>query len=168
MINTEYQKVKPVTVAAITDGTSNTAAFSEGIRGHSVGTTRPAFDRTCTALFASDLDNFAMPNCDPNARDSSYRYRGQEYYRGFGPTAYYTHTLTPNSPNYDCGTYADGPPALNNFSRTHLAARSFHPGGVNAAMTDGSVRFVKNSINITPWRAVGTRAGGEIISADSL
>jgi hypothetical protein len=34
-------------------------------------------------------------------------------------------------------------------------------------MGDGSVRFVKNSINLPTWMAMGTRAGGEVISADS-
>jgi prepilin-type N-terminal cleavage/methylation domain-containing protein/prepilin-type processing-associated H-X9-DG protein len=164
--NTNYQNVSPVAVSAVIDGTSNTAAFSESNRGHESGSTLPAFDKTCTALFSSNIDNYAMPICDPNARNSSYRYRGQEYYRAFGPTAFYTHTLTPNSQYYDCGTYADSA-ALNNFSRTHLAARSFHPGGANVAMADGSVRFAKNTINITVWRAIGTRAGGEVVSADA-
>jgi prepilin-type processing-associated H-X9-DG protein len=167
--NPSFRKLTPVPVAAVTDGTSNTAAFSEGKHGHEAGSTLPPFvlDGTCTALFSSDLDNFNMPQCDYTARNSSYRYRGQEYYRGFGPTGYYTHTLTPNSQYIDCGTYADGS-AINNFSRTHLAARSYHPGGVNVGMADGSVRFVKNSINIVTWRAVGTRQAGEVISADSL
>ena len=47
------------------------------------------------------------------------------------------------------------------------AASSFHPGGANFAMADGSVRFTKNSINITTYRALGTRGLGEVISADS-
>jgi len=44
---------------------------------------------------------------------------------------------------------------------------SWHPGGVNVTLADGSVRFVKNSINIQTWMALGTRAGGEVISSDS-
>ena len=48
-----------------------------------------------------------------------------------------------------------------------LAASSFHPGGVNAAFGDGSVRYVKNSVSPFVWRALGTIAGGETISADS-
>jgi prepilin-type N-terminal cleavage/methylation domain-containing protein/prepilin-type processing-associated H-X9-DG protein len=163
--NTNFEPLSPVTVAAVTDGTSNTAAFAEALRDHSSGAPTGPFDLQSTALFSANLDNYQMPMCDPNARNSSYRYRGQEYYRGFGPTGFYTHTLTPNSPYYDCGTYADGS-ALNNFSRTHLAARSNHSGGINACMGDGSVRFFKNSINISVWRNVGTRAGGEVLSAD--
>ena len=51
--------------------------------------------------------------------------------------------------------------------RILLSASSNHPGGVNTLMMDGSVRFFKNSINISTWQAVGTRNGGEVISADS-
>ncbi len=44
--------------------------------------------------------------------------------------------------------------------------RSLHPGGANFAFADGSVRFVKESVNLATYRALGTRAGGEVISAD--
>jgi prepilin-type N-terminal cleavage/methylation domain-containing protein/prepilin-type processing-associated H-X9-DG protein len=48
-----------------------------------------------------------------------------------------------------------------------LAASSYHPGGVNTLFADGSVRFVKDSVSPVTWRALGTIAGGEVISADS-
>ena len=48
-----------------------------------------------------------------------------------------------------------------------LAASSYHPGGVNALMADGSVRFVKGTINGLTWRALGTVGGGEIIGQDA-
>ena len=48
-----------------------------------------------------------------------------------------------------------------------ITSRSFHPGGVNALMGDGSVRFVKDTIAGRTWRALGTVAGGEVISADA-
>jgi len=44
---------------------------------------------------------------------------------------------------------------------------SFHSGGLNMLMGDGSVKFLKNSINATTWYALHTIAGGEVISADS-
>jgi prepilin-type N-terminal cleavage/methylation domain-containing protein/prepilin-type processing-associated H-X9-DG protein len=44
--------------------------------------------------------------------------------------------------------------------------RGFHPSGVNFAMTDGSVRFIKNSTNLMAYRALGTRSQGEVVSAD--
>ncbi len=46
-------------------------------------------------------------------------------------------------------------------------ATSNHPGGVNVGMADGSGRFVKNSINLQTWWALGSRNGGEVLSADS-
>jgi prepilin-type N-terminal cleavage/methylation domain-containing protein/prepilin-type processing-associated H-X9-DG protein len=48
-----------------------------------------------------------------------------------------------------------------------ITARSYHPGGVNALMADGGVRFVKSSIAGNTWRALGTISGGEVISADA-
>ena len=46
----------------------------------------------------------------------------------------------------------------------YVGARSQHPGGVSAAVADGSVRFVANGIDLTAWRALGTRAGGEVVT----
>jgi prepilin-type processing-associated H-X9-DG protein len=46
-----------------------------------------------------------------------------------------------------------------------VTSRSYHPGGVNALLGDGSVRFVRESINGTVWRSLGSVQGGEIISA---
>jgi prepilin-type processing-associated H-X9-DG protein len=47
-----------------------------------------------------------------------------------------------------------------------MAARSNHSGGVNVCFVDGSVHFVKNTISPVPWAALGTKAGGEVLSAD--
>jgi prepilin-type processing-associated H-X9-DG protein len=48
------------------------------------------------------------------------------------------------------------------------SARSNHPGGVNTLYADGHVRFVKDSIQLGTWRALASRAGGEVISADAF
>jgi prepilin-type N-terminal cleavage/methylation domain-containing protein len=53
--------------------------------------------------------------------------------------------------------HANPPPA--NISR--ISARSSHPGGVNAAGADGSIKFVTNTIALATWRALGTRDSGE-------
>jgi prepilin-type processing-associated H-X9-DG protein len=66
---------------------------------------------------------------------------------------------TPNSPNQDCYSYAQ-------YTGVKTM-RSRHPGGVNAAMADGSVRFFKNSVNQLTWWSLGSKAGGEVVSADS-
>jgi prepilin-type N-terminal cleavage/methylation domain-containing protein/prepilin-type processing-associated H-X9-DG protein len=49
-----------------------------------------------------------------------------------------------------------------------ITARSYHPGGVNVLLGDGSVRLVKDSIAGVAWRALGTLAGGEVVSADAF
>ena len=49
---------------------------------------------------------------------------------------------------------------------TGRCSRSFHPGGINTAMCDGSVRFVAETIANIPWRALHTRDGGEVTSEE--
>ena len=88
------------------------------------------------------------------------QYRGGEWYRNLPITANYSHTITPNYTGNDCITYSG-------LTQEHAAARSYHPGGVNCAFADGSVHFIKNTVNPTTWRALGTRAGGEIVSSDA-
>jgi prepilin-type processing-associated H-X9-DG protein len=48
-----------------------------------------------------------------------------------------------------------------------VTARSYHPGGVNALFCDGSVHFIKSTINWPTWRALGTIGTGEVVSADA-
>jgi prepilin-type processing-associated H-X9-DG protein len=73
---------------------------------------------------------------------------------------YSTYCQYPYQQNPPCKTSA---PSYQFFN----AARSRHPGGVNALMGDGSVKFAKNSINYHTWRALGSSQGGEVISADA-
>jgi prepilin-type N-terminal cleavage/methylation domain-containing protein/prepilin-type processing-associated H-X9-DG protein len=102
--------------------------------------------------------------------------------RGFswwGNGAVFTAWGTPNSTILDLmpsGSYCK--PAINtnppcdpkgqsSTSGIIISARSRHPGGVNANMCDGSVRFFKNSVSLNVWRAISTTRGNEIVSADS-
>lgn len=48
-----------------------------------------------------------------------------------------------------------------------INSRSWHPGGVNALLGDGSVRFLKETIDGATWRGLGTIRGGEVLSADA-
>ena len=50
----------------------------------------------------------------------------------------------------------------------YVTAFSNHPGGVNALMADGSVKFIKSTIAMPTWWALGTRAGGEIVSSSDF
>jgi prepilin-type processing-associated H-X9-DG protein len=57
-----------------------------------------------------------------------------------------------------------------NGCRYSAAAKGFvslHPGGSNFGFADGSVKFVKNSISLPTYCALGSRAGGEVVSADA-
>jgi prepilin-type N-terminal cleavage/methylation domain-containing protein/prepilin-type processing-associated H-X9-DG protein len=65
------------------------------------------------------------------------------------------------------------PTALDNSTARGTArilnlASSHHAGGVNILFCDGTVRFIKDAVSRDVWRALGTRAGGEVISSDSF
>ena len=160
----------PVTVASVTDGTSNTAAFSETLRGHAPTASTvggyiggiPTNDRQ-QAYVITGGSNYVAPQCTYGGTGYYTRivYRGQEYYRNLPMTGYYNHTMTPNNAWWDCGINGS------NFTQAHLDARSNHSGGVNVGFADGSVRFIKNSVAPNAWRALGTRAGGEVVSGDA-
>ena len=104
--------------------------------------------------------------------------QGQDL-RGFswwGDAATFEAYLTPNSsfPDvifsaYYCINQPPNPPCIAATTALPevLAARSRHPGGVNVALADGSVRFIKDSIDVRMWRALSTTAGAEIAWEDS-
>jgi prepilin-type processing-associated H-X9-DG protein len=82
-----------------------------------------------------------------------------------------TTALPPNTKS-PCGTYVDCDMASINEgdggpSYASVTSRSYHPGGVNALFGDGSVHFVKSTINWTSWRALGTVGSGEVIDASA-
>jgi prepilin-type processing-associated H-X9-DG protein len=64
----------------------------------------------------------------------------------------------PSAQRYSCGSTG--------FTSMHISASSYHSGGVNACMGDGSVRFVRTSIDLATWRAMSTTEGGEVVSND--
>jgi prepilin-type N-terminal cleavage/methylation domain-containing protein/prepilin-type processing-associated H-X9-DG protein len=53
-------------------------------------------------------------------------------------------------------------------TRQFNAARSFHSGGVNVLFCDGSVKFIKDTVNLGTWRAISTKDGGEVVSGDAF
>ncbi len=100
--------------------------------------------------------------------------------RGFSWWAWaamFTGWLTPNTSSPDtmqAGSYCNYPFAQNPpcsgpdpVLGVMNAARSRHPGGVNSGFCDGSVRFIKNSVNPITYRAISSTHGGEVVSADA-
>ena len=74
--------------------------------------------------------------------------------------ATYNHYYTPNSKKYDC---INNDPTAGYTASGFRGARSRHSGGVNLLLGDGSVRFVRDTIDAATWMAIGTRAGGEVV-----
>jgi prepilin-type processing-associated H-X9-DG protein len=75
----------------------------------------------------------------------------------------YNHVSPPNTNS--CGGLPF-PGSMANMS-VQSPARSYHPGGVNVLMGDGAVRFIRNGVSLSTWRALATRDGGEVISSES-
>jgi len=145
-----------VTLAAITDGTSNTLAFSESLRGPgspgmyevAAGTSREV---------KRYLDN-GGGDCSAPIAQSAIK-MGAWFAGNFEDGNMGNVALPPNTKVMDCTNHSASAP--------WKSARSEHPGGVNAAFVDGHVAFLKDSIHVRTWNALGTRAGGEVLSSDS-
>jgi prepilin-type N-terminal cleavage/methylation domain-containing protein/prepilin-type processing-associated H-X9-DG protein len=127
-----------------TDGTSNTLLMAEVIIGATQGT-------------------------------NGYEHRGDLYNDDYNCAMFMAYT-TPNSSvpdwiadGYCRYPYLTNPPCANSASaqNAYNAARSYHPGGVNALMGDGSVKFFKNSVSLMTWRALSTTTGAEVVSSDT-
>jgi prepilin-type N-terminal cleavage/methylation domain-containing protein/prepilin-type processing-associated H-X9-DG protein len=170
VFNVRKAGVASVTMAAVADGTSNTAMFAETTRAHLTLALNPPY--TGQAWLQKDLvylinpavwnDSTVNATVCNNWHDSNnwdvIGYRGEEYYRGLPPLSLYTHTVPPNNTGWDCGNGY-------NFTAAHMAARSHHPGGVDVAFVDGSVHFIADTIAMSTWKALGTRSAGDLVDA---
>ncbi len=168
------------TIASFTDGLSNTVVYSEGYIGHVQA-------RDCSAGGAppAGMSPSSVPSPETSAATLATLIAGCSGSGKFGLPightrwanggVYYSGITTAATPNYKVKVAGYARPFdyvswdENNGGSTYasLSASSYHPGGVNTLLGDGSVRFVKDTINPAAWRALGTIAGGEVISADS-
>ncbi len=150
----------PIRLADVTDGTSNTAAFSEHIKGDFNNTVATELADTFWPQTYPATADEAVAQCRAmNWRDLAFQRVsdvGAPWAYGYHSTTSYWHSGPPNSRS------CMFPP-----SRIMTTATSKHPGGVNVCLADGSVKFVKDTVNILAWRAVGSRNGGEVVSADA-
>jgi prepilin-type N-terminal cleavage/methylation domain-containing protein/prepilin-type processing-associated H-X9-DG protein len=153
-----------VTIATITDGTSNTVIFSETLRGRgdtSYGKYQ-IYTSTVSSKTAAPLTQlYAACMAAPTTTPSYTAVGGTWLDNNCGKGGCYSHVMTPNKRS--CW-YSDATLSKN---WTMLDASSNHPGGVNVGFLDGSVRFVKDSINQQTWWAIATKSGGEVIDASS-
>ena len=167
-------------ISACTDGTSNTAAVSESASapdGYYSSNVRGG-SATVNNFYTGDLDchpdvcmnNARDPN-DPNKLVSTCdQWRGNFYQDGRGWNGFHT-VLPPNAPSCMATT--------NGQWGAIYPANSYHSGGVNVGMADGSVRFVSDTVDCgdlsatstqcigkSPygvWGAMGTPEGGETV-----
>jgi len=138
------QKVVPF--SGISDGLSNTLLVSECLVGTGTGGQYAAsYDLRGFSWWSSAASfvGWLTPNSTlPDVTESS------------------TYCVYPSAMNPPCTAPTTALPRMN-------AARSRHPGGVNCTMGDGSVKFMKNTINLAIWRALSSTRGGEVISSDA-
>jgi prepilin-type N-terminal cleavage/methylation domain-containing protein/prepilin-type processing-associated H-X9-DG protein len=176
---------------AVPDGTSTTIAFSEAVTdaggldpgGNVVLADGPRPSDAITgvsgpasALLFDANSNPAAVLAGLNSCNTAWSSRqgfitptrGYRWAVGASGFTFFNTIVTPNSRKYPWSAcrfgcspkcYADN----SNFSN----AGSNHPDGVNCLMADGSVRFVKDTVNMPVWWSLGTRAGGELLGADS-
>ncbi len=143
----------------ITDGLSHTAAFSERLRG-SGNLGHPVLERDFFAITVDiDTAEELLIGCQVAARPgtATYTLAGNWWFWCGRDRTLYTHTQSPNGRVPDCILpHAVGPPGM-------ATARSWHAGGVNVLMGDGSVRYALDGLDRSVWRALGTRNGGELV-----
>jgi prepilin-type N-terminal cleavage/methylation domain-containing protein/prepilin-type processing-associated H-X9-DG protein len=148
-----------VRIADITDGTSNTAAFSEHILGDFSNAIATERGDTFQPGTYPDTPDQAMKDCQAiDWTDLKYQGNsnvGAPWIRGYHSTTSYWHSAPPGWRS------CMFPP-----QRILTTANSNHPGGVNLLLCDGAVRFVPYTINLTVWRALGTRNGNEVVGSN--
>jgi prepilin-type N-terminal cleavage/methylation domain-containing protein/prepilin-type processing-associated H-X9-DG protein len=149
--------------ASITDGLSNTAIFSEWVKGNNVSNAigvETVYKSTAPELPGQTLVQFQQA-CLSSTTPSYYQ-KGNDWLNDkCANGGCYGHIMTPNKRSCFFSDLS-----ATNTDTTMVSASSRHSGGVNVCFLDGSVKFVKDSVNSITWWAIATRAGGEVVSAD--
>jgi prepilin-type N-terminal cleavage/methylation domain-containing protein/prepilin-type processing-associated H-X9-DG protein len=166
-------------IADITDGTSNTIAFSEWTvnnpLGKSPGRATDANGLTATGYpdISSVVNAVTLVQNDIKACSQAWMTGTQGNGPGItwatgamGYTLFNT-VIPPNGSGQLAWQACRNGCCAQSQHADYNNATSFHSGGVNVLMADGSVKFIKNTINMTTWWAIGTRADGEVLSSDA-
>jgi prepilin-type processing-associated H-X9-DG protein len=144
-----------VRAAEILDGTSNTAMFSERALGdldNARVTIESDWFRTPAATAATIAADCRQVNTATAQQSSG---GGSNWANGSYAFTWYNHIITPNRPS--CMT--TGNPNSNGAT----AASSYHPGGVNLVLCDGSTRFVQEAVSEVTWQRLGNRRDGQTL-----
>ena len=175
-----------VSLAAITDGTSGTVAAADTIRstgGSPTGVNSLTFfqqnplsgfvitgdNKSSGPAIASDADYVSL--CLTSSPPGFQATRGVRWHYGAPGHSLFNTRRSPNDKNFDCRgglPHSDKSDPNWSFLSLNVTARSNHSGGVNALMCDGHVQFIKNSVSVPVWQALGSRNGGEVVSADAF
>ncbi len=140
-------KSRQMRIVSITDGTSSTISFAEGIAPQVAGWGGPLG----AALYGNMGGGLMTTTLTPNSAAAD---------QVIGPCPVTQGDVSYKAP---CNSMAGNAWWTQSAAGAHAAARSKHVGGVNVGMTDGSVRFFRDSIDVAAWRALGTAANGEVI-----
>jgi prepilin-type N-terminal cleavage/methylation domain-containing protein/prepilin-type processing-associated H-X9-DG protein len=149
-------------IAEITDGTSNTIAIGEDAGRD------PRYDSPYTEAYYDGFNPRPILGQGP-AGLAIPVYR--RFWRWAEPDSAYGVSGAPNNkyrPDHEPIAWTETGPfvAQGTNAGNNDELFSFHPGGINVLMGDGSVRFLKDSVNVVTLRALVTLAGSEVISAD--
>jgi prepilin-type N-terminal cleavage/methylation domain-containing protein/prepilin-type processing-associated H-X9-DG protein len=171
----------------ISDGLNSTAMFSEWVKGTGNinsdglgmvygGAAQPINRPDPGPPFppGNALDFQLYKLCQSNTA-RFFAFKGEYWHLAdTGRGGFYTHTNPPNTKSCFCSENAGNAsssayPLPYEYDPDNLiGASSSHPGGVNVLFMDGSVRFIKNSVNYQTWIAAGTKDQSEVMSADAL
>ena len=147
-----------VKMTDLIDGTSQTALFSEKLRGF--GTPDPRTDMLVMPN-QSTLDSSFQTCATMNAATALplTSKQGYSWVMGEMCCTTYNHVAPPNT--VTCAGF----PFPGNMANMAMVVppTSNHTGGVNIALADGSVRFIRSNIDLVTWRALGTRNRGDIM-----
>jgi prepilin-type N-terminal cleavage/methylation domain-containing protein/prepilin-type processing-associated H-X9-DG protein len=172
----ENSRVGP---ADFVDGLSGTTAVTETVRSTPSSTYAndplgvfliTGNNSTIAPPISSDAEYASLCLSLPSTTTQFQATRGVRWHYGAPGHTMYNHLRPPNSKLPDCR--GGLPHSIRrdpqwSWLSLNIAARSKHPGGVNSLMADGHVQFVKDSIDVSTWQALGTRNGGEVVSADA-